>query len=170
MKIGIISDTHDNMKNISMFLEIMKSHEVELLIHLGDFSSPFAFKSIFSSYQNRGYAVFGNNDGDRVVLTKMAMRMGIEVAESVNPVSIGGRRFFLMHGFGSPELTSEIAEAVARSGKYDYVLFGHTHSLRISQMERALLINPGEASGALTQKATAVILEIPENRVEVVEL
>ena len=64
MKIAIISDTHDSLEKIKAFLEEIKDKKIDLIIHAGDFCSPYtAF-----SFQDLGIpiiAVFGNNDGDK---------------------------------------------------------------------------------------------------------
>ena len=41
MKIGVLSDTHDNLTNIRKAVEIFSKNGVEALIHGGDFCSPF---------------------------------------------------------------------------------------------------------------------------------
>jgi len=41
MVIGIISDTHDHMDNIRKALKIFKEKNVKVILHAGDFVSPF---------------------------------------------------------------------------------------------------------------------------------
>ncbi|HCL90984.1 MAG TPA: YfcE family phosphodiesterase, partial [Candidatus Atribacteria bacterium] len=43
MKIGIISDTHDNLPKIKKAVGIFNREKVELVLHAGDFVSPFTF-------------------------------------------------------------------------------------------------------------------------------
>jgi predicted phosphodiesterase len=43
MKIGIISDTHDNLPQIKKAVDIFNRGKVELILHAGDFVSPFTF-------------------------------------------------------------------------------------------------------------------------------
>ena len=41
----------------------------------------------------------------------------------------------------------EIAEAKAKSGKYDFVFYGHTHEKKEERIGDCLLLNPGEILG-----------------------
>ena len=42
MKVGIVSDTHDNMVKIKDMVDILNSREVDLMLHAGDFIAPFS--------------------------------------------------------------------------------------------------------------------------------
>lgn len=42
MKIGIISDTHDQVEKIKKAISIFNKEKVFLVYHLGDFCSPFS--------------------------------------------------------------------------------------------------------------------------------
>jgi uncharacterized protein len=44
MKIGVISDTHDNLKSMQKALQVLMQHKVELIVHCGDWVAPFAVK------------------------------------------------------------------------------------------------------------------------------
>jgi len=75
MKIGIISDTHDNLLQIKKAVDIFNQEKVDLVLHAGDFVSPFTaleFKNLNCSLKG----VFGNNDGDKILLRKMFKRIG----------------------------------------------------------------------------------------------
>jgi putative phosphoesterase len=43
MIIGIISDSHDNLTQIKIAVDIFNREKVELVLHAGDFVSPFTF-------------------------------------------------------------------------------------------------------------------------------
>lgn len=40
MKIGILSDTHDDIENVQEAINIFNKNEVNLVIHAGDYISP----------------------------------------------------------------------------------------------------------------------------------
>ncbi len=40
MKIGILSDTHDDIENVQEAINIFNKNEVNLVIHAGDYTSP----------------------------------------------------------------------------------------------------------------------------------
>ena len=49
-----------------------------------------------------------------------------------------------------------------RSGKYDVVVYGHTHRPDIHRQGNTLIVNPGETGGWVTGKATVALLD-PES-------
>lgn len=75
LKVYVISDTHDRLDTLEKFLKIVgKSLEPGYLIHLGDVVSPFTLKSIVGALPERLSlkVVLGNNDADKVLLSKIA--------------------------------------------------------------------------------------------------
>jgi len=66
MKIGIISDTHDNIENILKAVKEFNSRHVDIVLHAGDFVSPIAVES-FAGIKLVG--ILGNNDTDIPGLT-----------------------------------------------------------------------------------------------------
>ena len=46
MRIGIISDTHDNVPMVQRAVEIFNAEAVDLVLHEGDYVSPFAVKPL----------------------------------------------------------------------------------------------------------------------------
>ena len=70
MLIGIVGDTHNNLKNISKICEIFNSLEVQLVIHTGDITLPKSLNE-FKSLEMALIGVFGNNDqGEKEGLLK----------------------------------------------------------------------------------------------------
>ncbi len=70
MKIGIISDSHDNLPNIRKALALLKSRGAEALIHTGDIVAPFSVKEILK-FGGPVYGVFGNNNGEVAGIKKL---------------------------------------------------------------------------------------------------
>ena len=66
MKIGLISDTHDNIENILKAVSEFNSRRVDIVLHAGDFVSPIAVES-FAGIKLVG--ILGNNDTDIPGLT-----------------------------------------------------------------------------------------------------
>ena len=63
MKIGILSDTHNNIDKIFKAVEFFNLRQVEFVLHAGDFSFPESAKQ-FSKLKMPFLAIFGNNDFD----------------------------------------------------------------------------------------------------------
>lgn len=66
MKIGLISDTHDNIQNIRRAVRKFNDKHVDLVIHAGDIVSPNAVESLADV---KLVGVLGNNDKDVAGLT-----------------------------------------------------------------------------------------------------
>ncbi|RCV62974.1 hypothetical protein C5S53_16435 [Methanophagales archaeon] len=64
----------------------------------------------------------------------------------------------------------KIVAALAVSGAYDVVIYGHTHKAEMEKKEdKALMIKPGECCGRLTIKRTVVIPDLEKYETELVK-
>ncbi len=169
-KIGVISDTHDNLSAARKANEIFRREGVEYVFHLGDFTSPFTFREVFNGFESKGYCVLGNNDGEKILLAALANRMGVMLRDYPYMVEISGKKILLLHGFGPPENTLSIIRALASSGFYDLILYGHTHEPIIEATSATLIVNPGEASGVLTGRKTVAIVDLETMDARILEL
>lgn len=62
-------------------------------------------------------------------------------------------------------------EALAVSGAYDVVIYGHTHKAEMEKKEdKALMINPGECCGHLTRRRTVAILDLEKDESKIVQV
>jgi hypothetical protein len=152
MKIGVISDSHDNLTNIRKAVEVFSTNGVEALIHGGDFCSPFTLAE-FKPLSAKGvkmHAVFGNNDGDRVLLSRRGEGFCTFTDGSLT-VTLGGKRIVVIH-------YPDLAEDLFRLGAYDLVIYGHDHKIKVEGGPKKLL-NPGTSSGYLAERASVAIVE-----------
>ncbi len=167
MRIGIISDTHDNLDAVREAVKIFRKKKVGLVLHLGDIISPFTLRFFKDEGINRLIAVYGNNCGDRLYLKRVADYLGFSIYEWPYNLNINGVSIVMLHGVGT--LSRELAETFAKTKNYDVVLYGHTHVPDIRNYEDALIINPGEACGYLTGRRTLVIFDIGKKEAELEE-
>ncbi len=174
MRLGVMADSHDNVPMVRRAVELFNRRGVDLVIHAGDFIAPFAVAPL-ADLDCRVVAVFGNNDGERVVLAKKLEAIG-EVHPNLAEAELGGRRIAAMH-------YPELAEPIAASGRYDLVIYGHTHEIDVRRVApearpetvvapeaETVLLNPGEVGGWLTGRSTAAIVELDDMKVEIVDL
>ena len=150
MKLGVMSDSHDNIPNVKRAVALFNEIGVDLVVHAGDFIAPFAIDPL-ADLNCRVVGVFGNNDGERVVLAKKFEAIG-EVHPNLASTSLGNKTIAVMH-------YPELAIPIAKSGDYDIVVYGHTHKIDI-QKDNSLLLNPGETGGWTTGKATVAVVDI----------
>lgn len=162
--IGIISDSHDNMNAIRKAVKFFNEKKVKAVLHAGDLISSFTARA-FKDLESKLYFVFGNNDGDKVTLTKRFEEIGATSCGNFGDLTIDGLHIALLHG------TNEaLVKALAISGEFDVVIRGHTHDPGVKIIEGVPVINPGEASGVLSGKSTVAILEIANLNVEITQL
>ena len=69
MKIGIISDTHDDVGNVQKAIEMFNVERVQYVIHAGDYICPGIVKE-FEKLNSKLIGVLGNNDEDESTSTK----------------------------------------------------------------------------------------------------
>jgi putative phosphoesterase len=159
--IGIMSDSHDNLDAIRRAVKIFNKGDLELVIHAGDLISPFTALE-FQKLDPELVAIYGNNDGERAGL-KNAYKE-ICILDDFKEISVEGWKFSIIHG-----TNSSIVDSLARSGKYDVVVRGHTHKLEILN-GKTMVINPGEVCGYVTSEKTVVLLDTDDLSFEVIYL
>jgi len=158
--IAVVSDSHDRLRAVREFLESIKGYDVEAILHAGDIISPFTLKAFLDSGVPV-YFVYGNNDGDRELLKELA---GERISEALE-LELGGKKIFMYHGDNKA-----ILETAMRSGRFDVVVYGHTHRVDVRKLGKTLIVNPGALSGYLAEVATYVILDLETLGVQIEEL
>lgn len=146
MKIGVLSDTHDNLAAIGAALRLFEQAGVEAIIHAGDYCAPFALKRLMQA-RTPLEGVFGNCDGERAGLAKLLPSL----AEGPRHLELGGQKICVIHD--RLRLRHEDFEAS------DIIIFGHTHEPKVERQEGRLVLNPGECGGWLTGRCTVAIVD-----------
>ncbi|MBN2063056.1 MAG: metallophosphoesterase [Deltaproteobacteria bacterium] len=141
MLIGVCSDIHDNIPNLNKMISIFKSNNVEILVFCGDFCSPIPL-SILGRYNGVVHCVFGNNDADRFSMLNTANT-------SSKNVKLHGEYAELELDKIKTAVTHYpfYAKALAKTGDFKTVFYGHTHEYHKEFMGDCLLLNPGEVMG-----------------------
>ncbi len=161
MLIGILSDTHNDIEMTEKALEIFRERDVEMLIHAGDLTSPRMLR-LFKDFKCR--FVLGNGDLDVEILNEECKKYGFGEIDYYCTFAIEGKEFMVFHGNDVPLYR----EAVA-SGKYDYIIKGHTHEFENYMRNRSRIINPGALYGADDEFSVA-ILDTSTDRVEMIRI
>ncbi len=159
--IGVMSDSHDNCTAIRQAVRFFNDMKCDLVIHAGDFVAPFAAREL-EHLQCPVKAVFGNCDGEKKGLKKAIQTFG-EIEEAPFVFSHAGRMILLTHIHVS-------VDRLSKSGKYESIVFGHTHKPDIRKVHNTLLINPGETGGWLTGKGTVALLDPVTWKAEIITL
>jgi len=158
MKIGIMADSHDNIPALVKAVSVFNDAAVALVLHAGDIISPFMEKPL-RNLKAEFIAVFGNNDGEILGLSKVFEG---KIFHSPHLVEFKGIKILLMH-------EPDNLDALAISGKYDCIIYGHSHEVDIRK-DPTLVVNPGECGGWLSGRRTVAIWDTKKGHVNVVVL
>ena len=163
MKIGLISDTHDNIDNILKAVREFNSRQVDIVLHAGDFVSPIAVES-FAGIKLVG--ILGNNDTDIRGLTSAFDKIHGELKGEIYEGEYDGVKLVIYHG-----TISSKRDFLIKSGKYDLVIYGHTHRKTTDTIGRTVVVNPGTAKGWIFGfNATIAICDTSTRNIEFVNL
>lgn len=159
MAIGVISDTHDDMQRMKKAVEVFNKRGVSHVLHAGDIISPFTFE-VLNGLNCPFTGIFGNNDGDRVLLrTKSRDR----IYAQPHAIELEGRKIVMVH-------EPAAVEALAASGHFDVVIYGHSHTPDVRKAGDTLIINPGKAARLHKGISTIVVLDTEKMEAGVIEL
>jgi uncharacterized protein len=145
MKIGTISDTHDDIENVRRAIDIFNKEQVQYVIHAGD----YVFPGIVMEFKNlnaRLIGVLGNNDGERGKLLKAFLEVGGELKGELGELHVNDLKIGVYHG-----TSAEIKAMLIESGRYNTIVCGHTHKKEpadasmgnYSNDTSTLVLNPG---------------------------
>ncbi|QLG26053.1 metallophosphoesterase [Halorarum halophilum] len=133
MRIGVVSDTHDNERYVEAAVDLF-SGTADAVVHCGDIVAPFSATPFDEDFEF--YAVRGNNDGEWA-LADTVRSFGAYLGE-MGELTFDGYEFAVYHGTSEP-----IVDALVECGSYDYVLRGHTHERVHDERDGTIHLNPG---------------------------
>lgn len=137
MKIGILSDTHDNVVAVDEIIDILNAQNIPVAMHAGDLIHPGVVQKFESYYQGTLHFVLGNNDGEKVVITELAHSSEKLLCHNREmELELQGKRIYMNH-------YSHIGEAFSELGKFDLCIGGHDHHQRVIRSDKSVFINPG---------------------------
>jgi putative phosphoesterase len=144
MKIGIISDSHDDIENVQRAIEMFNAQGTDYVIHAGDYIFPGIVRE-FEKLNAKLIGVLGNNDGEKVHLLKNFLDIGAELKGELGEIQLDGLRIGIYHG-----TSKEIKERLINAQKYDVLICGHTHKIELplenstgKEKTATLVLNPG---------------------------
>jgi putative phosphoesterase len=160
MKIGFISDTHEQVEQIKKVVTFFNRRNVEEVIHLGDICSPI-MANYFMNLKHPLKIIFGNNDGDHDFLRKKFNFA--KFYDTPSELKFKGFKILCMH-------QPNFLEVFAKSGEYKLIAYGHTHKIDKRHINETLILNPGEVANLLSSKSTAAIYDSEKNDASIYEI
>ena len=158
MRIGIVSDTHNQLRNCERIVEILNAARVERVVHTGDITQAKTLR-VLAGLEAPLCGVYGNNDLERPALEAACAELGLHFVDPPLRIEWAGRRIVVVHD------PLEI-DAALLSG-CDVALHGHDHRRVIERRNGALVVNPGECAGHLTGHNAVGVLDLIRLSVEI---
>jgi putative phosphoesterase len=137
MRIGVVSDTHNNLKNVAKIVELFNAARVDRVIHTGDVTQAKTIHA-FANLTVPLWGVFGNNDQERDALDAAIAERGFHFVEPPLELIWHQRRIVVVHD--PRDLDGVLTD-------HHVALHGHTHHHRLERDGARLIFNPGECAG-----------------------
>lgn len=149
MLVVVVGDTHGRLESIQK--EIKSLPGLEVLLHTGDHYQDGSV--LARKLKIKGYSVAGNCD-----------RAG-GVSERV--LELEGHRILLTHGhLYRVKMTMNNLYYKAQEGRYDIVVFGHTHVPFLEKVDDIWFINPGSPTFPRDGRPTYGLMELGPGQTE----
>ena len=155
MKIGILSDTHDQADRAALAVSILIDSGAEILVHCGDITNAAVVARCVGV---PSYYVFGNNDFDEAGLRQAMAGVGATCLERGGIIEVGGRRVAVAHGDSDREIRRLLGLDP------DLFLYGHSHQAADGRREGVRWINPGALYRA--NRWTVAVLDLADDTLE----
>jgi len=162
MKIGILSDTHDELHRLETALDALRAERVTKLLHCGDLCGPDIIRAM-SSFDVR--IARGNMDRLPELRGVAQDALGNGRLAHIHQLTLNGYAAAMVHGNDAERLRSLIA-----SREYAYVFHGHTHRRRDQTMGHTRVINPGALGGTRWQQPSFCILDLTTGEARFIKL
>ena len=159
MLIGVVSDTHNNIKNIDKIIGLFNERKVDLVVHTGDIASSIALDR-FERLNCNLIGVFGNNDRNERGLQEIIKKNNFKFKEPPFSLTIDHKNIVIFH---EPDYVDNY---LLRHLKVDLVLHGHTHRYRHEQKGETIIFNPGESAGIMKGKNAIATIDSGDMTIE----
>ena len=168
MKIGLISDTHNNLPATIKAARLLLNNGVEAVLHCGDIGAPRILEELYARFYDKGvalYVVFGNCDLHVPELIDYPEIEGLQLCGRVGSLELGGKRVGFMHGDDDHTYCYH-----AESGLFDYLVSGHAHVVHDQTYNSTRLLNPGSAAKSRKGPESCAVLDLATGAFDVLVL
>ena len=160
MKVGLLSDTHNHLRETRRALDLLVQHGATHLVHCGDAGEAVVdlLAAVCREHGLRAHVAIGNCDrGDEARYAPQPA--GIE--RGISPeFMLAGKRCVAVHGDNAHRL-----ESVSTSGEFDYVFTGHTHVRSDRRIGKTRVLNPGSPVRPRSGPPSAALLDLAADEV-----
>ncbi len=139
MKIGIISDTHNHLKNTKEVIDKLQEYQITYLIHAGDMGQDVL--DYLDGLNLTTIAVYGNTDRG------LSMPKRVILQKPPYYFKIGNTTFKLMH------------EPYYLTPDSNIIIYGHLHKFECKRA-KSLYLNPGEVCAREKPMIECAVLDL----------
>ena len=150
MRIGVVSDTHNNLKNVRKIVELFNAEGVDRVIHTGDISQAKTL-DVLAGLDAPLFGVFGNNDQEREALAQAIERHGFAFQDPPLDLHWCERSIIVVH---------DPLEFEGHLAHQELALHGHTHRYRLETSGDQVIFNPGECAGMMIGRNSVGVVDL----------
>jgi len=159
MKIGVLSDTHDNLTNLITAFDTFRRIGIVTVIHCGDLSS-LEMVSHFEGF--RVIYTIGNMDAASGAIVKRFQKLNEEnFAGIVFKGVLGGVRLAVAHSHNKGMIAN-----LLKQNHYKWIFHGHTHEKRNELIRGTRIVNPGALGGMGREPRSFCVVDLDTQGVE----
>jgi putative phosphoesterase len=160
MKVGVLSDTHDDKEAVARAVDLFNARGTEMVIHAGDCENPSTVE-LLESLQCPFTGVYGNCDAG-LEYSRRSWAGG-QLQRQPLRISLEGKNAVVVHQH------HRVTE-LAASGAYDLIIYGHLHVPDVRFVGKTLVVNPGKTARQREGRSTVALLDTESMEVEIVDL
>ena len=157
MRIGVVSDTHNNLSNVSRIVELLNRARVDRVVHTGDITQAKTLE-VFARLEAPLHGVYGNNDLEREALERAAARHAFALCDPPLELAWAGRRLWVVHD--PRDFEPGLPAASLRGEAPDLILHGHDHRFRHEVRAGSVIFNPGECAGQMPGRNAIGVVDL----------
>ena len=151
MKIGVVSDTHNNLPNVRQIVRLFNDAGVDRVVHTGDITQAKTL-DVLAGLDAPVFGVYGNNDVERDTLDASAAHHGFVLRDPPLELDWADRRIVVVH---DPLDLRRLPDDA-----HDLALHGHTHMPHCERANGRLVFNPGECAGHMKGYNTVGVVDL----------
>jgi putative phosphoesterase len=163
MKIGVLSDTHDNLDNLLTVLTILRDRGIETVIHCGDLTD-FNLISHFSGF--RLIYLTGNMDAATGTIKKRVEQMR---EDNFTGLVFQGKLDGVLVAATHSHIEGKVMELVQEK-RFGWIFHGHTHEKRDETIRGTRVVNPGALGGLVRGPRSFCIVDLTAGEVDFIEV
>jgi len=159
MKIGLISDSHNETKMLKYVANMFECLGIDTVIHCGDVTDA---KEINVLKRFKLYLAYGNSDLNYSSFAEKITQFNNKSQSGrFLDLLINEKRIFVIHG----DDRRKFIDAIQRKC-YDYIFCGHSHKISDKKIGNTRIINPGALAGRYGSQSTFAVIDLETDKLE----